>query len=173
VNAVSGEMARADLARTLTLERVRDAQPAWLFTKLAHNVPLLLSPDAFHLYKLRNGSYGKVGSWTRRGIVAVTVLAYAAIACLGALGIASARAGRRRLLALGVLGCVLALHVVANANSRFRMPWMPLVIVFAAHAALGGRALVAAMRPAERVGAGLAIVAVLGICTSYAFVDWR
>jgi hypothetical protein len=172
VNAVSGEMARADFARARTLELVRDAQPTWLFTKLAHNVPLLLSPDAFHLYKLRNGSYGTVGVATRRGVAVVTVLAYALVACLGAVGIASARLGRRRLLALGVLGCVLALHVVANANSRFRMPWMPLVIVFAAHAALGGRSLVAGMRPAERIGAGLAIVAVLAVCTSYAFLDW-
>jgi hypothetical protein len=66
----------------------------------------------------------------------------------------------------------LLLHVVANANSRFRMPWMPLVIVFAAHAVLGGRSLVAGLRPAERGGAIIAGVAVIAISLSYSLLDW-
>jgi len=41
-------MERADRARELALARVAEAQPAWIFTKLAHNVPLLLSPDALN-----------------------------------------------------------------------------------------------------------------------------
>ena len=172
VNAVSGEVERAEFARRRALETIAEAQPAWIFTKLAHNVPLLLSPDAFHLYKLRNGSYGNVPDVTRRTVTVATVLAYAVVACLGAVGIASARRGNRRLLALLVLGCVLTLHVVANANSRFRMPWMPLVVVFAAHAVLGGRSLVAGLRPTERGGAILVSAAVIAICVSYAWLDW-
>jgi len=172
VNAISGEIERSDFARRRALEMIAESQPTWIFTKLAHNVPLLLSPDVFHLYKLRNGSYGDVSVRMRRAIAAATVLAYAFVACLGAIGIASARGGNRRLLALLVLGCVLALHVAANANSRFRMPWMPLVIVFAAHAILGGRALIAELRPTERVGALLAGIAVIGICISYGWLDW-
>jgi 4-amino-4-deoxy-L-arabinose transferase-like glycosyltransferase len=172
VNAVSGEVERSEFARRRALEMIAEAQPAWILTKLAHNVPLLLSPDAFHLYKLRNGSYGDVPDGTRRAVAIATVLAYAVVACLGAIGIASARRGNRRLLALLVLGCVLALHVVANANSRFRMPWMPLVIVFAAHAVLGGRPLVAGLRPMERGSAILASAAVIAICLSYMWLDW-
>jgi 4-amino-4-deoxy-L-arabinose transferase-like glycosyltransferase len=172
VNAVTGEMERADFARRRALETIAEAQPTWIFSKLAHNVPLLLSPDVFHLYKLRNGSYGDVPDLTRRAIAVVTVLAYAAIACLGAIGIASARGGNRRLLVLLVFGCVLTLHVVANANSRFRMPWMPLLIAFAAHAVLGGRSLVAGLRPLERCGAILACAAIIGVCVSYVCLDW-
>jgi 4-amino-4-deoxy-L-arabinose transferase-like glycosyltransferase len=172
VNAVTGEMERADFARRRALETIAEAQPTWIFSKLAHNVPLLLSPDVFHLYKLRNGSYGDVPDLTRRAIAVVTVLAYAAIACLGAIGIASARGGNRRLLVLLVFGCVLTLHVVANANSRFRMPWMPLLIAFAAHAVLGGRSLVAGLRPLERWGAILACAAIIGVCVSYVCLDW-
>ena len=172
VNAISGEVERADLARQRTLEMIAEAQPAWIFTKLAHNVPLMLSPDAFHLYKLRNGSYGDVSDATRRMVSIATVLVYAVVACLGAVGIASARRGNRRLLALLVLGCVLALHVIANANSRFRMPWMPLVIVFAAHAVLGGRSLVTELRPAERGCAMLVSAAVIAVCLSYPWLDW-
>jgi 4-amino-4-deoxy-L-arabinose transferase-like glycosyltransferase len=172
VNAISGEVERSEFARKRALETIAEAQPAWIFTKLAHNIPLLLSPDVFHLYKLRNGSYGDVPEVTRRMVAVATVLAYAGVACLGAFGIASARRGNRRLLALLVLGCVLALHVVANANSRFRMPWMPLVIVFAAHAVLGGRSLVTGLRPTERSGAILASAAVIAVCLSYAWLDW-
>ena len=172
VNAISGEVERSDFARRRALEMIGEAQPAWIFTKLAHNGPLLLSPDAFHLYKLRNGSYGDVPDAMRRAVTFVTVLAYAVVACLGVVGIASARLGNRRLLALLVLACVFALHVVANANSRFRMPWMPLVIVFAAHAALVGRSLVAGLRPIERGGAILASAAIIAVCFSYAWLDW-
>jgi len=172
VNAVSGEVERADFARRRALETIAEAQPAWIFEKLAHNVPLLLSPDAFHLYKLRNGSYGEVPDATRRAIAFVSVIAYAAVACLGVIGIASARAGNRRLLVLLVFGCVLTLHVVANANSRFRMPWMPLLIAFAAHACLGGRSLVAGLRPAERGGAMIACAAIIAVCVSYVCLDW-
>ena len=52
----------------------------------------------------------------------------------GVLGIAQAQGAGRRLLPLVVLGCVVAVHVFANATARFRLPWMPLVIVYASHA---------------------------------------
>jgi cation transport ATPase len=102
----------------------------------------------------------------------VTVLSYALVAGFGAFGIAAARRDRRRLFACLVLATVVGLHVLANANSRFRMPWMPLVMVYAAHAALGGRALVAGLRRREVLAASAATLVVVGICVSYFWVDW-
>jgi 4-amino-4-deoxy-L-arabinose transferase-like glycosyltransferase len=172
VLAIPGEAERSDYARRRTFAIIAEQQPAWIFRKIAHNVPLLLSPDAFQLYKLRNGSYGDVSPASLRRVTAVTVLSYALVAGFGAFGIAAARRDRRRLFACLVLATVVGLHVLANANSRFRMPWMPLVMVYAAHAALGGRALVAGLRRREVLAASAATLVVVGICVSYFWVDW-
>jgi 4-amino-4-deoxy-L-arabinose transferase-like glycosyltransferase len=172
VLAIPGEAERAEFARRRTLAIIAEQQPAWIFRKLAHNVPLMLSPDAFQLYKLRNGSYGDASPAILRSVTAATVLSYALVAGVAAFGIAAARRGHRRLLACLVLGTVVGLHVFANANSRFRMPWMPLVMVYAAHAALGGRSLFAGLRPRERVAALGAALFVAAVCISYFWIDW-
>jgi hypothetical protein len=172
VLAIPGEAERAEWARRRTFAIVAQEQPAWIFRKLAHNVPLMLSPDAFQLYKLRNGSYGDVSAAIVHLVTTATVLSYALLAGLAAFGVAAARRGHRRLLACLVLGTVVGLHVLANANSRFRMPWMPLVMVYAAHAVLGGRALLAGLGRGERLAASAAALFVAGVCVSYFWVDW-
>jgi len=172
VLAISGEAERIDYARRRTIAMIAEQQPAWILRKLAHNVPLMLSPDAFQLYKLRNGSYGDVSPAISHLVVGATVFSYALVACLAAFGVAAARRDRRRLLACLVLGTVVGLHVLANANSRFRMPSMPLLMAYAAHAALGGRALLEGLRRGERAAALAVAILVIGVCASYFWVDW-
>jgi 4-amino-4-deoxy-L-arabinose transferase-like glycosyltransferase len=172
VLAIPGESARVDYARRRTISMIANQQPLWLFEKLAHNVPLMFSPDAFQLYKLRNGSYGDVSPAAVHLVTGATVLTYAVVTCLAAFGIAAARRDRRRLLACLVLGAVVGLHVLANANSRFRMPWMPLLMAYAAHALFGGRALLAELRRGERLAAFTVAALVVGVCASYFWVDW-
>jgi 4-amino-4-deoxy-L-arabinose transferase-like glycosyltransferase len=171
VLAVRGEAERVDYARRRTLEMIAEQQPAWIFRKLTHNVPLMLSPDAFQLYKLRNGSYGDVSPAVVRLVTIATVLAYGLVACLGAFGVAAARRDRR-LLACLVFGTVVGLHVLANANSRFRMPWMPLLMAYGAYALQLGRARFAAMRRSEFVAALAVAILVAAVCISYFWVDW-
>jgi len=169
VLAVEGEAERIDFARKRTLERIAADQPGWVFRKIAHNVPLMLSPDAFQLYKLRNGSYGEVSSALFGGIKAATVFSYGIVMVLAIVGVAASARGRRRLLALLVFAAVLGLHVVANANSRFRMPWMPFLMAYAAFAAVGGRTLVTGLGPVARLCAALAVLLLFGVCGSFAF----
>ena len=171
VLAIRDEAERADYARRRTLEMIAEQQPTWLFRKLAHNLPLMLSPDAFQLYKLRHGSYGDVSVATIRAVTAATVAAYTLIAAFAAFGIAAARHGRRRLLACLVLTAVAAIHVIANANSRFRMPWMPLLMAYAAHAALGGRELLANLGRRERLATSVAVLTLAVVCVSYFWTD--
>jgi len=172
VLAIPDEPGRVDYARRRTIAMIAEEQPLWLFEKLAHNVPLMLSPDAFQLYKLRNGSYGDVSPAVVRVVTGATVLAYVFVTCLAALGVAAARRDRRRLLACLVLGAVVGLHVLANANSRFRMPWMPLLMAYAAHALIGGRTLLMELRRRERLAVFAVAALVVGICVSYFWVDW-
>jgi len=155
---IDDEMQRVDYARDYTLERIRDEQPLWLPRKLVRNLGLLFNPDSVLLEKLRKGAYTEPGSASARLLLVVHLLLYGLVICAAALGMASARGPGRRSLALAVLGAVCALHVAANATPRFRVPWLPLLIVYASHAALHGRAL---LRPGAR-RALLAPLAALG-----------
>jgi 4-amino-4-deoxy-L-arabinose transferase-like glycosyltransferase len=164
---VEGEVERADFAREATFERIRALGPLWPAVKLVRNVPLMLSPDAFSFYKIRRGSYGDVAPSTRAWLHIATTGSYALVFLAGVVGLAGAAAGGRRSLGLLVLAVVLSVHVFANANSRFRMPWMPLFAVFASYALLGGRAAWQRLSPWARVAsAGIGLV-FLGICASY------
>jgi 4-amino-4-deoxy-L-arabinose transferase-like glycosyltransferase len=165
--AVEGEVERADFARDATLERIREVGLLWPAVKLARNVPLLLSPDAFSFYKIRRGSYGDVALSTRIWLHVATTGSYALVFLAGVVGLAGAAAGGRRSLGLLVLAVVLSVHVFANANSRFRMPWMPLFVVFASHALLGGRAAWQRLSPWARVASAAIGLVFLGICASY------
>jgi len=162
--AIPGDMERMDFARRHALARIRAEQPTWLAEKLVRNVPALLEPDSSLLYKLRRGGYGGVTSGTWHALWAVS-LAFLLVVVTGAvLGIAAARGRGRRLLAVGVLGIVLLLHVVSHATPRYRVPWLPLLAVFAAFAALHPRAVAAIGRPGRALVAAVLLVLWLGIC---------
>ena len=59
----------------------------------------------------------------------------------GVLGIAGAEGNGRRLLPGMLVGVVLLVHVISTANARHRLPWMPLLMVYASFAVLNLRAL--------------------------------
>jgi hypothetical protein len=127
------ELARLDLARRRALAEIGAAQPAWLAKKLVRNLPLLLGTDSVLALKVRRGTYGDPPAPALRWLLAASAPAWVLLALAAALGAAVADA-RRRALALLVLSAVLLVHVVANATPRFRVPWLPLLCVYAAHA---------------------------------------
>ncbi len=143
-----GELERSDLARARALEEIRAEQPAWIVKKSLRNLALLFSPDATFLYKIRAGGYGSSLPRFVRILLVGSAVFYALLIVAGVLGISQARGNGRRLLACGVLAGVAAIHVFANATSRFRMPWMPLLMAYASYCALHWRAF--RWRPAAR-----------------------
>lgn len=168
VHEIQGEVARADFAQRVTLARIAAEQPGWIFEKLARNLPLLLSPEAGPIYKLRNGSYGEVSAGALGLLTALVVASYVLVFAAAVLGFAAAPG--RRLLAGLVLGVVVAVHVTANAVSRFRMPWMPILIVYAAHAALLGRAGLGALSRRARYACTAVLAAFGAIVVSWFWV---
>ena len=166
VLAIDDESERIDFARRRTLSVITRDPLGWAFTKLWLNLPLMFSPDAFQLYKLRNGSYGDVSPWKVRFVTVATYSVYAAVMILAVVGIAAANP-RQRWLALLVSGVVLAVHVFANANSRFRMPWMPLLMVYAAHTLVSGRPALARLGPRCRIAVAGVCGWVLFVCASF------
>jgi len=138
------EIERLEFARRHTIERVRAEQPTWIFKKLARTVVQLLGPDGSLRQKTRAGVYRDLSPALVQALLAGSYLYSALLVAAGAWGIAGARGGGRRLLPCLVLGVAAAIHVAANATSRFRLPWMPLLIAYASHALL--------VRPRIRLG---------------------
>ncbi len=153
---------RLDFARAFALARIRTEQPGWIFRKAARNLALMLSPDEVLRTKVRRGAYGDLAPAPIRALLAATIPFWIALYCAAAAGIAEAREGGRRSLAVLVLAVVAAVHVAANATPRFRLPWLPLLAAYASHALLGG---FPGLRRIDRAGA---IGAIAALCFFFA-----
>ncbi len=160
------EMARMDLARREALERIAAEQPSWLWKKAVRTSALLFGPDSFLFKKLSRGAYGALEPGIVRPVVAATVGSYLGVMALGLLGALLARAPGQR-LPLGLAGAaVVGLHLVAHASSRYRLPLMPLLMVYAGFAttrlAAEGPGALGRIPRRQLAVAGAAAVVVLG-----------
>ncbi len=169
---IEDEMERMDFARRHTLARIRAEQPAWVFKKTVLGIGRLLAPDSFLLRKLRIGSYGQESPPGSRWLAILSALFYVSMLGLGLLGIAACR-GPLRLLPLLVLTAVCALHVAAIAHTRYRLPWMPLLLVYAAHAALDWPSVRRALHGWRALPAAAVLVFVATVSIPYAWEGWR
>jgi len=125
------EIERNEIAREYTLRILRAEPLSFVFKKLVRNTAIYLSPESNLLLKLREGRYGDVApAWNRR-IEVATVLAFVGIFAFACLGIAGDPDRRSRALTLAICAVILALHVISFAASRYRVPWMPILIVYA------------------------------------------
>ena len=131
------EAERLDFARGHALARIAAEQPAWLGKKLVRNLALLLNPDSVLRTKIRSGAYGDIPPAAARWLLAASIPAWLALAAAATLGLAAARGAPATLSGL-LLASAALLHVFANATPRFRVPWLPLLAILAAHALLLG-----------------------------------
>ena len=90
-----------------------------------------------------------------------------ALAAAATLGVAASRTGGRRTLAVLLLGGAALMHVVANATPRFRVPWLPRLSTYAAHALLLGRRLPSRLDRRGVIGAALILGLVFGLGVPY------
>jgi hypothetical protein len=160
------ELARLDFARAHALERIRAEQPAWLGRKLVRNLALLLNPDSVVRTKIRNGAYGDLPPAPARWLLALSIPAWLALATAATLGLAVARGAPASLAGL-LLGSAALIHVLANATPRFRVPWLPLLAVFAAHALLLGGALPARLNARRATGAAAGLLLLFAVALPY------
>jgi hypothetical protein len=131
--AISSEMGRLDFALAQSIDLIRAEQPGWLLRKLTRATTLLLAPDSFLFKKISRGSYGKVDLGLARPILLLTLGAYLFVVTFAIVGIAISKGEGRRLLACLIIGAVFMVHVLSNASSRFRLPFIPLLAIYAAH----------------------------------------
>ena len=122
------------------------------------------------LYKLRRGAYGDVPAGIERTATVVSIASYALVFIAGVLGIATARGTGRRLLPCLVIGVVAGLHVVANATARFRVPWLPLLIVYASYTLTHAPALPRQLRGRRWIAPAAVLLFFFAACVPYLFV---
>ena len=169
--AVGDELQMMELARTQALREIRSEQPSWIAKKLVRNVALLFQPDSYLANKLRKGAYGPVERTKRRAIVALTSVSYSLVLVAAMLGAVTDPSRRRRRLMGALLVTVVALHVVATSVTRFRVPWTPLLIVYASHALLNCGMVRARLRGWTAVAAAVSLCAFAWIAVCY-FPAW-
>jgi 4-amino-4-deoxy-L-arabinose transferase-like glycosyltransferase len=161
------EMERDDIAHRYALDRISAEQPTWIGKKLARNTALLLSPDSNLLMKLREGRYGPVSIAWKRFLEATSVLAFVLVFVLACLGIASESRPGARALPCAILGTVIAVHVLSIALTRYRFPWMPLLIVYASAAALDVPAAIRRTSPRAKAALAAILISFFAFCVPY------
>jgi hypothetical protein len=169
--AIADELKMMELARAQALGEIRREQPSWIVKKLIRNVALLFQPDSYLAHKLRKGAYGPVEKTRRRVIVALTSVSYSLVLMAAMLGALTDPSRRRRLLTCALLVTVVALHIVATSVTRFRVPWTPLLIVYASHALLNCGLVRARLRGFAAVGTIVSLCAFAWIAAYY-FPAW-
>lgn len=96
--------------------------------------------------RLSRGAYGKVSIPLLHTLLVSHVVFYVLVIALSILGIVAAQERKHLLLPCFVLETVVAVHVVANASTRFRVPWMPLLVVYGSYAVVAWRSLLGRLR---------------------------
>jgi 4-amino-4-deoxy-L-arabinose transferase-like glycosyltransferase len=166
----SDEWQGVEFAQREALELIQREQPTWIFKKLVRNSALLFGPDSFVFKKISRGCYGEPALWAVRLVLVSTLLAYLGIVIGGLFGITTSPDLRRRLLPVLVLSIIAVVHILAQASSRYRLPLMPLLMVYAAAWATAGFPL-RRLSPRSLVACALCLAILLGWCVPYFWND--
>ena len=175
--AIEDEIERADYARSQALALIVAEQPSWIFKKAVRTIAGFFTPDSYLLKKISRGAYGPADLVWVRSVLVLSALAFSLIFLCAVPGVFAATAGGRRLLVGLLLSAVLGVHLLANVAPRYRLPFMPLMIIFAASAIVRGPALWNDLEKPARAGA-LGILLIFGaLCVPYFHPDaaslWR
>ncbi len=169
--SIEDEMERSDYARSQALALIWEEQPGWIFKKAVRTIGGFFTPDSYLLKKISRGAYGPPHKVWVRTVLLSSTLAFSAIFLWAVLGVFSATAGGRRLLVGLILVAVLSLHLVANVSPRYRLPFMPLMIIFAAAALVRGRGAWDSLDRSSRIAVVSVSVVFVGFCLPYFYAD--
>lgn len=127
-----GKVEQYQWARMAGLRAILKRQPAWLFEKIRDEGPKLAELDSLALIHLRRRAYEEPSCRAYRGAAAIVLLPWIGVALGSLLAMARATFDRRTALLLGLLAAYLLLHIATHGFSRYRLPVMPVFMIFAA-----------------------------------------
>ena len=97
----------------------------------------------------------------------IVIASYVLVVVAGVAGFATASGRGRRLLPGLLFAVVGAIAVLANADTRFRIPWMPLFIVYGSYAIVHARSVWGSLRGGARGFALIALGFFFAVCVPY------
>ncbi len=95
VDEVQGRIEQYRYARGMGLAAIRERQPAWIFEKLAEQMPLFWEAESMALIHVKRGAYGKVRPAAALALSAVMLLPYLAVLVLAVRGLVTVPAVAR------------------------------------------------------------------------------
>ena len=120
-------------ARKLARQVILEQQPAWIFHKTAAQMPEFWKAGSEILdHLVGRGACGPLAPGTLKTIEVVVVGPYLVLLGLCLVGLARGRATPGGVLLLVLASAYNFAHVVAYATTRFRLPVLPVVFLFAA-----------------------------------------
>ena len=134
--------------------------PWWPLEKVAEVVPAMLTPNSFGVNRLIDRSMGReaVFTWSaldspafRHGLAVVTMLATIAVLVLGPAGLVLGRWPRVQILLALFVAAHWAGPLIAFGLSRFRLAFLPVLVVAAVALVLDRHALWAASGRRQRI----------------------
>ena len=130
---MGGPVAQDRYCRRLAWETIAARQPAWIFEKVAEQMPEFWKPGSEVLdHLVGRGACGPLAAARLVPIELVLVLPYLALVGLLLVGLARLRFSAPAVLLLLLAAAYNAAHVVAYATTRFRLPVLPVLFVVAA-----------------------------------------
>jgi hypothetical protein len=137
--AVHGRIEKYRFARQKGIEAIAERQPAWLFEKLAAELPSFWEADSQPLVHIRRGAYGPVSPTAGLLATAVVLLPYVLVLVLFVAGLASLPLARAPVLLVLFLGYYVFLHVATHGYARYRVPVLPVLFLVGGAALAGWR----------------------------------
>jgi hypothetical protein len=126
-------------AKRLAWAAIRARQPGWIFEKLREQMPEFWKAGSEVLdHVISRGACRPLRPGEQMALEVAVVGPYLAVLALALVGLARARPGPAAVFLLVLLAAWNAAHVVAYATTRFRLPVLPVVVLFAATALAGG-----------------------------------
>ncbi len=150
------ELARERDARQIALATIASEQPLWLLRKLTFNGYLLLAPMRNQMRRFAEQGW-LPPRWAKWGpvLAGAESLAFVVTTLMGLAGLWLVPGDGHKELGVGLLLAFLAVYVVANATHRFRVPLLPIVMLWAGPL-LAGKARIVRWRV---LGAGVTLAA--------------
>jgi len=125
-------------ARKLAWEVIRARQPDWIFEKLREQMPEFWKAGSeIQDHVLSRAPCRPLSGAGQKALEVAVVGPYVVVLALSLVGLARARPSPGAVLLLAVLVAWNLAHVVAYATTRFRLPVLPVVFLFAASAVAG------------------------------------
>jgi hypothetical protein len=128
--AIEGELERDAFARETALQAIAERQPWWIVRKLVRNTYYLFSIASQLKRFVKEGWTAPAYAGIARRMTAVETASYVISMALGIVALWLVPDGRTKLLMVALIVMHWAIYVVANATHRFRVPLLPLFLIY-------------------------------------------